>query len=192
MSLSYKFADSPIGKLKLVASDKGLVAILWEKENPRRVRLEELVEDANHSVLRETERQLKEYFAGKRQSFSLPLDMRGTRFPKPGVGSASGHSIWRNTELRTIGESVGQSESHAGGRCGEWQKSHRDRCAVPPRDWIFRQTYRLRGRSRSEGSFTRPGGQRPEAFHMSTASNVTRSIRSRTPAGTAGPSRLRR
>ena len=39
MSLSYKFTDSPIGKLKLVASDKGLVAILWEKENLRRVRL---------------------------------------------------------------------------------------------------------------------------------------------------------
>ena len=52
MSLSYKFADSPIGRLKLVASDKGLVAILWEKENLRRVRLEELVEDASHSVLR--------------------------------------------------------------------------------------------------------------------------------------------
>ncbi len=58
MSLSYKFADSPIGKLKLVASDKGLAAVLWETENPRRVRLEELVEDANHPVLRETERQL--------------------------------------------------------------------------------------------------------------------------------------
>jgi methylated-DNA-[protein]-cysteine S-methyltransferase len=80
MSLSYKFADSPIGKLKLVASDKGLAAVLWETENPRRVRLEELVEDANHPVLREAERQLGEYFEGKRQSFSLPLDMRGTRF----------------------------------------------------------------------------------------------------------------
>ena len=80
MSLSYKLVPSPIGKLKLVASDKGLAAVLWETENPRRVRLEELVEDANHPVLRETERQLKEYFAGKRQSFSLPLDMRGTRF----------------------------------------------------------------------------------------------------------------
>ena len=80
MSLSCKFVASPIGKLKLVASDKGLVAVLWEKENPGRVRLNELLEDPSHPVLCKTERQLEEYFAGSRQSFSLPLDMRGTRF----------------------------------------------------------------------------------------------------------------
>jgi methylated-DNA-[protein]-cysteine S-methyltransferase len=43
MNLSFKFVDSPIGKLKLVASNWGLVAILWEKDNSRRVRLEEQV-----------------------------------------------------------------------------------------------------------------------------------------------------
>jgi methylated-DNA-[protein]-cysteine S-methyltransferase len=80
MSLSYKLVDSPVGKLKLVAGDNGLVAVLWEKENLRRARFEELVEDVNHPVLRETERQLDEYFEGKRQSFSLALDLRGTRF----------------------------------------------------------------------------------------------------------------
>jgi methylated-DNA-[protein]-cysteine S-methyltransferase len=80
MKLVYKIMDSPVGKLKLVASDKGLVAIFWENDSPRRVRLGELVEDAGHPVLRETERQLEEYFAGKRRSFSLALDMRGTRF----------------------------------------------------------------------------------------------------------------
>lgn len=80
MALTYKSVDSPVGKLKLVASDKGLVAILWENDNPRRVRLGELVENSMHPILCETERQLKEYFAGKLQSFSLALDMRGTRF----------------------------------------------------------------------------------------------------------------
>ena len=39
MSLSYKTMNSPVGKLKLVASDKGLVAVLWENEDPLRVRL---------------------------------------------------------------------------------------------------------------------------------------------------------
>jgi hypothetical protein len=38
-SLSYTLVDSPIGVLKLVASAKGLVAVLWEKDNPRRVRI---------------------------------------------------------------------------------------------------------------------------------------------------------
>ena len=71
-----------MGKLKLVASDEGLVAILWEKDSPRRVRLSELVPDDQHPVLMKTERQLGEYFAGKRKTFSVPLDMRGTPFQK--------------------------------------------------------------------------------------------------------------
>jgi methylated-DNA-[protein]-cysteine S-methyltransferase len=80
MKLVYKVMDSPVGKLKLVASDKGLAAILWENDNPRRVRLGELVEDGKHPIIRETEQQLNEYFDGKRRSFSLALDMGGTRF----------------------------------------------------------------------------------------------------------------
>ena len=82
MSLAYKIINSPVGKLKLVASDKGLVAILWEKDSPRRVRLSELVADDRHPVLMETERQLDEYFSGKRKAFSIALDLRGTRFQK--------------------------------------------------------------------------------------------------------------
>ncbi len=80
MSLAYKIMDSPVGKLKLVASNKGLVAILWENDKPRRVRLSEVVKDEEHAVLLKTELQLREYFAGKRTAFSVPLDMRGTRF----------------------------------------------------------------------------------------------------------------
>lgn len=82
MSLFYKRMESPVGKLKLVASDKGLVAVLWEDDRPGRVRLEEPVENDRHPVLVETERQLGEYFAGKRKTFSVSLDMRGTSFQK--------------------------------------------------------------------------------------------------------------
>jgi methylated-DNA-[protein]-cysteine S-methyltransferase len=82
MSLFYKFMDSPVGQLKLVASDKGLVAILWHDDKPRRVPLTDLVEDPRHSILAKTEQQLREYFAGKRKAFDLPLDMRGTTFQK--------------------------------------------------------------------------------------------------------------
>jgi methylated-DNA-[protein]-cysteine S-methyltransferase len=82
MRLALKTTESPLGRLKLVASDKGLVAILWEKDNPRRVPLSNLVENDQHPVLVETQRQLEEYFAGKRKSFSIALDMRGTRFQK--------------------------------------------------------------------------------------------------------------
>src|SRR5215471_17236741 len=82
MSLVCKTMDSPVGKLKLIASDDGLVAVLWENDNPRRVRLSESLENESHPILVETQRQLGEYFGGKRNSFSVPLDMRGTRFQK--------------------------------------------------------------------------------------------------------------
>jgi methylated-DNA-[protein]-cysteine S-methyltransferase len=98
MLFAYKFIHSPVGKLKLVASDRGLVAILWENDKPNRVRLGDLIESASHPVLVETERQLGEYFAGKRRSFSVTLDMRGTSFKKC-LGSLACDTLWRNEEL---------------------------------------------------------------------------------------------
>ena len=82
MKLYFKLVDSPVGRLKLVASDQGLVAILWEKDRPGRVRLCELVETPDQAILLKTEKQLSEYFSGERERFELPLDMRGTAFQK--------------------------------------------------------------------------------------------------------------
>jgi methylated-DNA-[protein]-cysteine S-methyltransferase len=82
MNLAYKTIQSPVGELKLVASDKALVAILWENDDPDRVRLGALVEMTTHPILTKTERQLSEYFAGKRKSFSIALDLRGTSFQR--------------------------------------------------------------------------------------------------------------
>jgi methylated-DNA-[protein]-cysteine S-methyltransferase len=77
-----KVIDSPVGQLKLVASERGLAAILWENDNPRRVPLGEVVDSDDHPVLLESERQLREYFAGHRKEFSLPMDFRGTEFQR--------------------------------------------------------------------------------------------------------------
>ena len=79
---SYKIIASPVGALKLVASSRGLTAILWERDDPKRVRLGVLVGDPDHPVLLETERQLAEYFAGVRTAFDIELDMTGTEFQK--------------------------------------------------------------------------------------------------------------
>ena len=77
-----KEIDSPIGTLELVASDAGLAAILWENDDPARVRLGEPVERDDHPVLLETERQLRDYFDGRRKAFDLPLDFNGTEFQR--------------------------------------------------------------------------------------------------------------
>ena len=40
MKLFYKQMESPVGKLKLVANSHALVAVLWEREHPKRVRFD--------------------------------------------------------------------------------------------------------------------------------------------------------
>lgn len=80
MQLSFMEMNSPVGTLKLVAHDQALVAVLWENENPKRVRLAQLIENKNHPVLLETQQQLNEYFQGHRTQFDLALDFAGTEF----------------------------------------------------------------------------------------------------------------
>ena len=77
-----KTMSSPVGELKLVASDTGLAAILWENDDPKRVRLNIVGEDNRHPILLETERQLREYFAGKRKRFDVKMDFAGTDFQR--------------------------------------------------------------------------------------------------------------
>jgi methylated-DNA-[protein]-cysteine S-methyltransferase len=77
-----KTVRSPVGVLTLIASGDGLAAILWENDRPGRVRLDVIAEDPSHPVLVETERQLAEYFAGRRKVFDLALDFAGTEFQK--------------------------------------------------------------------------------------------------------------
>jgi methylated-DNA-[protein]-cysteine S-methyltransferase len=78
----YKTMDSPVGKLTLVASSGGLAAILWENDRPGRVRLTIDAQDDRHPVLLEAERQLGEYFDGRRKTFALTLDLAGTAFQR--------------------------------------------------------------------------------------------------------------
>ena len=80
MQLVYMYMDSPVGALKLVAHDQALVAVMWDNEDHKRVRLAELVEDRQHPMLHKVKQQLQEYFAGQRQQFDLPLDFQGTAF----------------------------------------------------------------------------------------------------------------
>ncbi|NIF20788.1 methylated-DNA--[protein]-cysteine S-methyltransferase [Candidatus Pantoea multigeneris] len=75
-----KQIETPVGELTLVASDRGVVAILWEDDSPSRVKLSATQHDDHHPILCETERQLCAYFAGELQHFTLPMDARGTEF----------------------------------------------------------------------------------------------------------------
>jgi methylated-DNA-[protein]-cysteine S-methyltransferase len=78
----YKTIDSPVGRLKLVATDEGLAGILWDNDRPRRVPLNTETKEDSHPMLVEAERQLREYFDGRRKTFDLTLDISGTEFQR--------------------------------------------------------------------------------------------------------------
>jgi len=77
-----KTMASPVGVLTLIANDAGLSAVLWENDNPKRVRVGDLIAAPDHPILVEAEHELRAYFAGERTSFSVPLAAAGTAFQK--------------------------------------------------------------------------------------------------------------
>ena len=79
----YDEMNSPVGKLTLIASPKGLHAILWDIERSSETykkNLKGLVKAGDHKIILQTQKQLMEYFAGQRKNFNLPLALNGTDF----------------------------------------------------------------------------------------------------------------
>ena len=70
--------DTPIGALRLHATDDALVAVYL----PGQRALAPALESAGHPILERARTQLVEYFAGQRQHFDLPLEPRGTAFQR--------------------------------------------------------------------------------------------------------------
>lgn len=75
----YDTYTSPQGSMLLVATDDGLCGVYFhgQKYFPS---AREGKCDANHALLKQVKRELKEYFAGKRTRFDVPLDPDGTPF----------------------------------------------------------------------------------------------------------------
>jgi O-6-methylguanine DNA methyltransferase len=83
--------ESPVGLLFLAASQRGLVALEFDRRapgqqtirpNPRDLRTERKSVHFEESdrAMRLYVGELHEYFAGRRRQFDLPLDLRGTDF----------------------------------------------------------------------------------------------------------------
>ena len=71
-----------MGTLHLAASDAALLAVVWRRESTPQLPFGEAVEREDHPILKETIRQLGDYFGGRRQAFDLPLEFCGTDFQR--------------------------------------------------------------------------------------------------------------
>jgi methylated-DNA-[protein]-cysteine S-methyltransferase len=81
LDVSYDVTESPVGSLFVALTDRGLCRISYDPE-PERL-AEQLARTFGTRVLRVPKavdpvvRELDEYFEGRRQSFDLPVDLRG-------------------------------------------------------------------------------------------------------------------
>lgn len=75
--LSTRIITTPIGKMVAVADESAIVYLdfLNDNETPQ-------IKNQNHLLLLKLEDELSEYFARKRQLFTLPLSPSGTTFQK--------------------------------------------------------------------------------------------------------------
>ena len=81
LDVAYCTVDTPVGSLLLAATDSGLVRVAYASEDHDRV-LQTLSDRISPRVLRHpnrldaTARELDEYFAGRRRTFTVTLDWR--------------------------------------------------------------------------------------------------------------------
>lgn len=80
LDVAYRIVETPVGRLLLAATERGLVRVAYEREGHEAV-LATLAERLSPRVLESPERlgeaarQVEEYFSGRRTAFDLPLDL---------------------------------------------------------------------------------------------------------------------
>jgi methylated-DNA-[protein]-cysteine S-methyltransferase len=97
--MNYCYLESPVGTL-LIAGDDAIRRIEFpQKGKPSRP--EPHWKESMRGPIAEAARQLREYFAGERNSFDLPLAPEGTPFQR---------SVWRRLQEIPYGETISYGE----------------------------------------------------------------------------------
>ncbi|MFD9895369.1 methylated-DNA--[protein]-cysteine S-methyltransferase [Amycolatopsis sp. NPDC059027] len=79
---SHTVVDSPCGPLTLVAEDDALCGLYMERQRHRPDETTFGRSDPGAEIFARTEAELKEYFAGQRHEFTIPLSFGGTPFQR--------------------------------------------------------------------------------------------------------------
>ena len=100
VAMKYCYSDTPIGPLLIAGDDEAIHLIAFPK-NGKPVRPQAGWTESVSGPVVETVRQLREYFAGKRQEFDLPLALEGTEFQR---------KVWRKLQEIPYGETISYGE----------------------------------------------------------------------------------
>lgn len=81
VDVAYRIVESPVGRLLIAATDRGIVRVAYDREGLDAV-LQSLSDKLSPRILEaparlgSAAREIEEYFSGKRRRFDLPLDLR--------------------------------------------------------------------------------------------------------------------
>lgn len=78
--MCYDIMNTELGPILFSRNDKGINRVHFLKSAKPLSRDKSWQQTSQDSLLQKTRRQLKAYFSGKRQEFSLPLSLEGTDF----------------------------------------------------------------------------------------------------------------
>ena len=120
---AYRVVDSPVGPLVISASEIGLTAIVFARDLPDQG-LAPVEGSAGggpaEEWLAEAERQLAEYFDGRRREFDLPVDVHGTDFQRRLWSAIATIPCGETASYAEIAGRAGAPGAHraAGSACG--------------------------------------------------------------------------
>ena len=107
--MKYCYVDSPIGDLLLAGDEAGLSLVGFPAGSMRREPEPDWVHDpAPFAAARE---QLREYFAGERKSFDLPLKLTGTEFQVRVLEELQRIPYGETTSYSDIAERIGRPKA---------------------------------------------------------------------------------
>ena len=102
MENNYSKLNSPIGPLHVVSDGTAVVALVFDNSwQDYAADLEVNLIDKKDGVIKKTEKQLKEYFAGKRRTFDVPVKFSGTVFQ---------NSVWKSLMRIPYGKTISYGE----------------------------------------------------------------------------------
>ena len=81
-ALYYSRMSSPVGPLLIGVSESALVMLEFDRGLPQTIGGQQVAWEESEARTRSVRKQMDDYFAGKRRSFDLALDLRGTDFRK--------------------------------------------------------------------------------------------------------------
>jgi len=101
---------SPIGTLRLRATDEGLTHVFHENQQSD-LENTDWEEDAHHPHLAKARTQLEEYFEGKRRTFNVPLAPEGTAFQQEVWMALRGIPYGQTLSYSEIAEQIGNPKA---------------------------------------------------------------------------------